>query len=169
MDVILGEVLGGYGIKGWVRVHSSTDPAAGIIGYSPWTLQRAGEARQVSVLAHKLHGKKIMVQLEGVTDRNQADSLAGFAISVASSRLPALEEGTYYWFQLEGLAVKNRQGDRLGIVDYLIETGANDVLVVKPDGQSVDDRERLIPYLMGRVVLEVQPDVEILVDWEQDY
>ena len=163
----MGRVLAGHGIKGWVRVDSSTDPAASIVNYSPWTLKRGGETRQVEVLDHRLQGKKILVQLDGVTDRNQADSLAGFEILVAKARLPALEEGAFYWFQLEGLKVKNKQGVQLGVVDRMIETGANDVFVVKPDDESIDDRERLIPYLEGTVVL--RHEGEILVDWEPDY
>ncbi len=87
-----------------------------------------------------------------------------------SSELPDLESGTFYWHELVGLEVTNLQGEILGTVSGLLETGANDVLVVQPTAHSCDQRERLIPYLMGQVVKQVSlNDVSLTVDWDIDY
>ena len=104
-----------------------------------------------------------MVNLKGIDDRNKAEELVNFEISIASDALPELEDGDFYWHQLEGLQVVNLEGQLLGKVDHLLETGANDVMVVK------GEQERLIPFVMERVVLGVDLDKgEIEVDWEWD-
>ncbi|MCS5573512.1 MAG: ribosome maturation factor RimM, partial [Pseudomonadales bacterium] len=118
----------------------------------------------------QLHGKKLIANVAGVETRNQADELAGFEIHVAKAALPVLDEGDFYWFQLEGLDVVNRDGQCFGKVGYMMETGANDVMVVRPTDESIDNEERLIPYVDGEVVLKVDREAgKILIDWQADF
>lgn len=168
----LGRISGVHGIKGWVKVHSYTQPLQRIIEYQPWTLVREGDGERPSVVAvdAKFSGKVLVVALEGFNDRDQALSLVRSDIWVAAEQIPALAEGEYYWYQLEGLRVVSRFdgiSSDLGRVEHLLETGANDVLVVKGDQHSIDQRERLIPYLKGSAALQVDLEAkEIRVDWD---
>ena len=108
----------------------------------------------------------------GVDDRTLAESYKGLEVAVSGDCLPQLEDGDYYWSQLQGLQVWCQAGDDrvlLGSVDYLIETGANDVLVVKATQDSIDDRERLIPYLPDNTVTRVDLEEAVIeVDWFLD-
>lgn len=168
--MLLGSVTGSYGVKGWVKVYSRTDPPEAILDYSPWMLKQGATSMELKVVAHRFQGKKLLVQLEGVTDRNQAEALQGYEVFTARERLPALAEGEFYWFELQGLQVRNTQGALLGLVDRLLETGANDVLVVKPTAGSVDEAERLIPYVKEQVVKAVDLAAGVVtVDWDADY
>lgn len=166
----VGHVSAAFGIKGWVKVHSDTAPRENILGYRPWLLRRNGGWEPVTVAEGSAHGKGVIVRFEGVTDRNRAELLAGLEIGIPLSSLPALDEGEYYWRDLTGLAVVNRQDVLLGVVDHLVETGANDVMVVVPCPGSVDDARRLVPWVRGPVVQRVDRDAKrIIVDWEQDW
>ncbi|MBT4160263.1 MAG: ribosome maturation factor RimM [Gammaproteobacteria bacterium] len=169
-EIRLGSVTGSHGIKGWVKVFSYTDPVEAILGYAPWILRKGGITRKVEVETGQVHGKKLIAHVEGVDDRNLAEELTGFEIYVEKEALQELGEGDFYWFQLEGLRVVNSDGDLLGEVDHLLETGANDVMVVRPFEESIDSEERLIPYVEGQVVLEVDREIgEIHVEWSTDY
>ncbi len=166
----VGSINGSHGIKGAIKVFSYTDPVDAITDYSPWLLKKGRVEKVVEVVSGQKQGKRLIAHLEGITDRNESDELIGFEIYAAKSMLPALEPGDHYWFQLEGLLVKNEQGVIFGRVDHLIETGANDVMKVKPTDDSVDDLERLIPYVDGEIVRRVDSSIgEIVVQWEADY
>ena len=164
-EILLGRISGVYGIKGWVRIFSDTRPPAGIFSYSPWLIGRDGDWQPHEVEASRASEKKLFCHLAGVDSREQALALVGMDIAIRRSQLPLTEAGEIYWADLQGLTVINRDGTELGTVDYLIETGANDVLVVK--GR---DREHLIPYIRGQTVLDVDAAAKILrVDWDEDF
>ena len=166
----LGRINAAYGLKGWVKIYSHTDPVEQIFSYSPWQLRKDGKEFQVEVVKGKVHGKGVIALLVGFEGRNSAESLIGHEVWIDRARLPLLEAGEYYWNQLEGLEVINQSGVSLGKVDHLMETGANDVLVVRPDSGSFDDKERLIPYVEGEVVKEVNLETAVIVvSWETDY
>jgi 16S rRNA processing protein RimM len=166
----VGRILAPFGIKGWVKVFSETDPKENLLAYQPWRLRRQDRWEEVEVAESALHGKGLVVRLRGVNDRNGAEALAGLDIGVPEASLPAPEAGSYYWKDLVGLAVVNTGGVLLGRVERLFETGANDVMVVKPCPGSVDDEERLLPWVQGAVVKNVDMAAGTLtVDWEQDY
>lgn len=166
----LGRINAAYGLKGWVKIYSHTDPIEQILSYSPWQLHKDGKEFQVEVAKGKVQGKGIIALLVGFEDRDRAESLIGYEVWIDRNRLPQLESGEYYWNQLEGLEVVNQSGISLGKVDHLLETGANDVLVVKPDSGSFDDQERLIPFVEGEVIKEVNLETAIIVvSWETDY
>jgi 16S rRNA processing protein RimM len=166
----LGRINAAYGLKGWVKIYSHTDPVEQILSYTPWQLRKDGKEFQVEVAKGKVHGKGVIALLKGFEDRDHAESLIGHEVWIDRARLPQLEAGEYYWNQLEGLDVINQSGVSLGRVDHLMETGANDVLVVRPDTGSFDDKERLIPYVVGEVVKEVNLETAVIVvSWETDY
>jgi 16S rRNA processing protein RimM len=160
--VVLGRVSGLYGVRGWLKVFSETEPLEGILGYTPWLIGTGGEPRQV--LEGRRHGKGVVVRLEGCTDRDQAAPLVGAEIAVSRDDLPPASADELYWADLEGLAVVTTQGVALGTVDHLFSTGVNDVLVV------AGDRERLIPFARGDVIRDVDLEAGCIeVDWDPDF
>lgn len=167
--LVIGRISGVYGIKGWVRVHSFTEPAENLLGYRDLKIQRRNQWQDLEIDTGKQHGKGLIAHLRGVDSRDDAELLKGSEIAVPRGQLPALARGEYYWHQLEGLTVM--AGDQcLGEVDHLIETGANDVMVVKPTDSSIDARERLVPWLLDRVVRRVDLDHGFVeVDWDPEF
>ncbi len=172
--LVAGRITGCYGIKGWVKIHAYTEPMENFLGFGEWMLQRRRGMEPIEFDAGKRHGKGLVAHIKGVDDRTAAEAYKGLEVAVRASSLPTLEEGDFYWHQLQGLQVWCREGEGadevlLGTVDYLIETGSNDVLVVKPGAGSIDERERLIPYLPGDVVTRVDTEAgRIEVDWFVD-
>ena len=160
----IGKITGVFGVKGWVKVFSDTAPKENILAYSPWYLEKGNENKLVKVINGRLQGKAIVAQLEDIDDRDQAELLAGWDISIAREQLPSISADEYYWSDLIGLKVSTIDNQDLGVVDYLLETGANDVLVIK------GDRERLIPFLQDQTVLKIDLEAgEIKVDWDPDF
>ncbi|MBF7731202.1 ribosome maturation factor RimM [Pseudomonas sp. N040] len=167
--IVLGKIYSVHGVRGEVKVYSFTDPIDNLLDYPRWTLRRDGESRQVDLASGRPQGKFLVAKIKGLDDREEARSFAGFDICVPRSLLPALDDGEFYWYQLQGLKVIDLQGQLLGKVDHLLETGANDVMVVKPCAGSLDDRERLLPYT-GQCVQAVDLQAgEIRVDWDADF
>ncbi|HHM04682.1 MAG TPA: ribosome maturation factor RimM [Gammaproteobacteria bacterium] len=162
--VVLGRIAGVFGVRGWVRVFSFADPREEIFRFSPWWLCRDGECRPWEMVEGRSHGKGLIARLETCDDRDRARELVGCDILVPRAALPPVEAGRYYWVDLIGLRVETLAGQLLGRVDHLLETGANDVLVIK------GDREHLIPYVSGRVVREVDLENGVMqVDWDPEF
>ena len=163
MNITLGEIVGVFGVKGWVKVFSETRPRQQIFKYSPWIIKLNGTISEVEVLDGRQQGKGLIASLKGYADCDAARQLIGAEILIAQDNLPATGIDEYYWSQLTGLSVINLQGTELGEVVNLFETGANDVLVVK------GEKERLIPFTKF-AVLEVDLDSKnIIVDWDADF
>ncbi len=159
----IGHIVGVHGVKGQVKVFSHTSPRENIVKYSPWLLEHHGLKTLVKISGNR-QGKNIVARIEGITDRNQAHELTGAKIFINNSQLPRLQKGDYYWNQLTGLQVKTTTDVGLGVIDHMMETGANDVMVVK------GDRERLIPYVMDEVIKSIDLDKQqIVVDWDADF
>jgi len=115
-------------------------------------------------ISGQTQGKNVIARIEGVSDRDQAADMIGAKIFIRKNQLPDLEEGDYYWSQLEGLRVVTTCGIELGYIDHMLETGANDVMVVQ------GDRERLIPYVMDEIVKEINlENQQLIVDWDADF
>lgn len=172
--IVVGRITAPFGIKGWVKIHSFTDPPENIFRYGRLYRRRGGQLEPMELLEHGGSGKALTALFAGCDDRDSAAALARSELVVDAAVLPELDDGEYYWHQLIGLSVLARHDGgpevALGEVDHLLETGANDVLVVKGTAESIDRRERLIPWLPGQVVLEV--DLEggrIVVDWDPDF
>jgi 16S rRNA processing protein RimM len=165
--VELGKINGVFGVAGWVKVFSFTRPREAILDYPTWYIHRPHTqptiAMERKVLHGRLQGAGVVARLAGCDTRDAAQELMGASISVPSTALSELETGEYYWRDLIGLEVVNRAGESFGRVDELLETGANDVLVVGGEDGC------LVPFTR-----EVICDVDlakgrILVDWERDF
>ena len=139
-----------------MRVFSYTEPRDNIVHYHPWYLNREGEWQEHELAEGRQHGLFLL--------RVGHFLVVGTEIGVHRKQLPVAQPGEYYWSDLQGLEVVTLQGEPLGTVDHLLETGANDVLVVK------GERERLIPFVLGEVIAEVDLERgEIRVDWDKDF
>ena len=167
--IVLGKITSVHGVRGEVKIYSFTDPIDNLLDYTAWTLKRDGEVKQVELVSGRLQGKILVAKLKGLDDREVARTFAGFDICVPRALLPDLDDGEYYWHQLEGLKVIDLQGQLLGRIDHLLETGSNDVMVVKPCPGSLDDRERLLPYTEQCVQKVDLAAGEMRVDWDADF
>lgn len=165
--VPVGRIVGFHGVRGALRLESWTHPRSQIFEYTPWILTLAsGEQRAFSTLRGQAHGKGLLVELPGIDNREQAQSFLGAQIMIAREQLPKLDAGEYYWTDLEGLEVVTPSGVGLGRVHHLLATGANDVLVVRDDS----GRERLLPYVRGQYVKEVDlAAARMVVDWDPEF
>lgn len=162
--VILGTLGAPFGVKGWLKVQSSTRPATNIAEYQPWLLQRQGRWQAIDIEDMKLQNQQIVVKLAEVDDRNTAMQYTHSQIGVPASQLPDLPQGEYYWRDLIGLTVVDQQQTVLGKVTQVMETGANDVLIVS------GDEDIAIPFLLDKVILKIDLDNQIIsVAWDQDY
>ena len=163
--VLLGRVVGVFGVDGWVKVESYTEPRSRIFKYLPWSLEHAGGKLEVLEAKGRSHGKGLVATLPQIGDRDAAAGLVGAEIWVDRAVLPKPRRGEYYWIDLEGLDVVTVDGVAIGKVTHLFATGANDVLVVRDGG-----RERMIPFVLKQFVKEVNLDTgRIIVDWDPDF
>lgn len=169
--VVLGKFGAVYGINGWLKVNSYTDIPEGIFDYTPWQIQVQGNWRQMQISGKKRHGNGLIVKLADVADRDQAQLYVNADIAVERSVLPQLAEGDFYWRDLMGMAVVNEAGYHLGEVVDMMETGSNDVLVVKANkSDAFGKTERLLPFLTDSVIKDVNnAQRRILVDWDPDF
>jgi len=163
----VGHIQGVFGIKGWLKIFSHCRPKEQILDYSNWELRSSSTVEVYELQEGKLHGNGIVAKFNNLNDRTQAEELKGAEIWVAKSELSDLAEDEFYWFQLEGLSVVTIKGEPLGQVKKLMETGANDVLVV---ASKTDKQEILIPYVREQVIKQVDLESKkITVDWQKDY
>jgi 16S rRNA processing protein RimM len=159
--VLLGRISGVFGVAGWVKLYSYTEPREAILRYTKCLLCRQGKWVEAHWLQGRRQGKTVVAQLEGISDRDSAEALIGSEIGIWRNDLPETDKDSYYWTDLEGLTVVDKDGRKFGVVAYLMATGANDVLVVQ------GDEEILIPFIAGRTVLDVDLAAgRIQVDWE---
>lgn len=169
--IIVGRLGGVYGVKGWQKILSFTEDPEGIFEYSPWLLKQEGELREVKVEDWKRHNKGFIAKLEQIQQREEAQLYTGLDIYVDSAQLPELDEDEYYWRDLVGMRVETDKGYHLGVVTELMETGSNDVLVVKANSNDAfGQQERLLPFLEGSVILSIEKgDKKITVDWDPGF
>ena len=164
--IIVGKINGVYGVKGWVKVYSYTDPREAISQYSPWYLKQHGVWKVIKIEACKPQAKTVIAKIEGCDDRDAAMLFSGTEVSIKPEQLSPLGEERYYWRDLIGLRVQNQEKFDFGTVKSLMETGANDVLVIKSD----EGKETLIPWIMNQVVIQVNLDDGLMiVDWDSDF
>ncbi|ANO33668.1 ribosome maturation factor RimM [Vibrio breoganii] len=166
--IVVGKLGATYGIRGWLKVHSFTDNAENIFDYSPWFLNQKGTWVECKVESWKRHNKGYVCKLEGLDVREDAHLMTNLEISVASSSLPELSEEEFYWRELFGMKVVTTKGYDLGEVSDMLETGSNDVLVVKANlKDAFGQKERLIPFLEEQVIIKVDREAQrIEVDWD---
>ena len=185
--VTLGRITGVYGVKGWLKVFSYTDPMETIVDYSPWFIRPEGRSKQqwnkVKLESGKRHAKTVVVKFADCNDRDLAMTYIGMEIAIEKSQLESLKgKDEYYWHDLFGLRVINQQNIELGIVKELMETGVNDVLVVlsevegddseAADSEKTDSgkREILIPWTMHNAIVSVDLEKGVIeVDWDAEF
>ena len=161
--VVLGRVSGLYGVKGWVRVYSYTEPREAILRYSNCLIGQSSDWQAAEIAEGRKHGKSVVLRFFATEDRDAAAEMIGADIAVARDELPTAGPDEYYWTDLEGLEVVHRDGRKLGNVAYMLATGVHDVMVVQ------GEEEILIPFVPERIILDVNlPDGVIQVDWEWD-
>jgi len=164
--VLIGRIVGLYGVQGWLKIESWAEPRMKIFDYQPWLLNTApGVETQIAGAKGRQQGKGMVAQLPGIDDREQAAALIGMDIHVAREQLPPPGKDEYYWVDLEGLEVVTTEDVVLGRVSHLFATGSNDVVVVR-DGA----RERLIPFIQGSYVRSVDMSAKrMVVDWDPEF
>jgi 16S rRNA processing protein RimM len=164
--VLVGRIVGLYGVQGWLKIESWTEPRMRIFDYQPWQLDTAPEAvSQIKGIKGRPQGKGLVAYLPEVDDRDKAAALVGKDIYVARELLPPPGKNEYYWVDLEGLEVVTTEGVELGRVSHLFATGANDVVVVKDA-----ERERLVPFIQGSYVRSVDlSGGRMVVDWDPEF
>lgn len=172
--VVVARITTVFGVKGWVKIHSYTEPMDNLRGFKALYVQRNGRWQPLELEQIKRHQKGLIGLICGVDDREQARNWCQSDIAVSASEMPALGDDDYYWHQLEGLRVYTLDAERgevlLGSVDHMLETGANDVMVVRQCAGSLDDRERLVPWLPDQVVKAVDLEAgTIHVDWDSEF
>jgi 16S rRNA processing protein RimM len=159
-QVALGRVVGAFGIKGWIRLLSFTDPPEGILRYRVWNL--AG--REWKVVEGHAHGGTVLASLEGLTDRDAAAALNEQVVEVPRASLPKPKRGEFYWADVLGAEVVSTKGAALGTLASVTSNGAQDVMVLQ------GERERLIPFVVGPIVIGVDAAAKrIVVEWEPEY
>jgi 16S rRNA processing protein RimM len=159
----MGRISAPFGVKGWVKVQPNTAEARNLLDYRTWCVEGEGGWQEVAVAEARVHGRAVLARLEGCVDRDAAAALRGKSVAVPRAALPDARRGEYYWADLIGLAVVDGAGQALGSITGVLQTGANDVLVV------TGERERLIPF-----IADVIRDVDLAggvmrVEWGADY
>ena len=162
--ILVGKISNPHGIKGWVKVISFTDPIENILSYKKWTISDNQTEKTYCLEDSRIQGNKIVIKLEGVNNRDDADLLKNLQIEINRSDLPKLEENSYYWEDLVDFNVIDIKGNPVGKVDSLFRTGSNDVLVI------IDEtKERLlVPFIMEEVIKYVDLAKELIsIDWPE--
>jgi 16S rRNA processing protein RimM len=163
--LIVGKFVGLYGVQGWVKLESYTEPRLKIFSYRPWLVSLTGGDIEIDDVQGREQGKGLVGKLAGYNDRDTAATLIGASIRIPRSALPKSAQGEYYWTDLEGLTVVTNDGIPLGSVSHLFSTGANDVMVAKDA-----TRERLIPFVLGQFIEAVDlENSRITVNWDPDF
>ena len=164
----LGEISGFHGVQGWVKIFSDTLPRENIFSYSPWFVYTGDKVSELKVVHWRKQGKTLVAKIKDLDSKEAAREFLGSVIAVGRQQLPSLATGEYYWHQLVGMNVVTTYNDvntSLGTVVGLIETGSNDVMIVR-----AGEKEHLIPWLMGDFVLDVELDLKtIKVHWDPEF
>jgi 16S rRNA processing protein RimM len=161
--LLVGKINGFFGLQGWVKVFSYTNPRTNILNYSPWSIKVDGNFQSIDITSGREQSKTIVAHIKGVDNREDSQKFIGQDIYINKEQLPELTQGEYYWHELIGFDVINKDEEQLGTVDYFVETGANDVLVVK------GKKEYWIPYIEPFLVSIDSKNNKILVDWDKDF
>ena len=162
--VAMGYIKGVFGVKGWLKIAANTEYTDSLLDYPEWQLTKDGQVLNVTLESGKSANGELQVKFEGIDDRDQAFALRGYTIEIPREAFPPAEEDEYYWADLIGMTVINREGIELGKVVKLMETGAHDVLTVNGEyGQ------KLIPFVSHYIDQVDAEQKTITVDWGLDY
>lgn len=171
--VIMGHVIGPFGVYGWIKINPYTEHIDGLMQYSSWWLGKDNhDWQKVHVMSAQVNGHVLTAKLKEYTDRTEASKLKGMQIAIPRDCLPALSEDGqdgYYWSDLIGTKVITLKGENLGIVRGLLETGANDVLCIQNECVLQEKNEILIPFIDQYIIKVDLKLSQIIVDWNIDY
>lgn len=161
--VVLGRIIGTYGVRGWVRIYSDCRPPENIFKYKKLIASSGEHSRELELTASRIQPNGLVAKFHGIDDMDQALLLKGYSLAV--SQLPPRRRGEYYWRDLIDLQVRNTEGESLGKVENLMETGANDVLIVNGDHGEI-----LIPYVISQFIDTIDLEQGLMVvnyplDW----
>ncbi|MDO4643272.1 MAG: ribosome maturation factor RimM [Cardiobacteriaceae bacterium] len=164
-DIIVGRIVGVHGIRGQVKVHSDCRPRESLFQYKNFIARQDNHPEiSLQLLRGQITHKGLIATFSNISDRDQAMTLRGYTLSITRSQLPQLKGDQFYWTDLIGMRIENRQGIILGKVKELFETGANDVLVVEKTGSH---NEMLIPFIRPRYIEQIDLNNKVIhVDWE---
>ncbi len=176
--IVAGRVRSPYGVRGWVWMDSFTDNPASLFEWAPWILTREADKAGIRTEIDRIDtapetwrrlDKGYIVKLVGYPDRTSVELLTNCLIEVDKRHLPQLSYDEFYWRDLEGCRVETVDKDVLGVVKKVMPTGANDVLVVEGSTDSIDKKERLIPFTQHAVTdIDIAERV-IRVDWDPEF
>jgi 16S rRNA processing protein RimM len=165
--VVMGRVTAPFGVMGWIKIYALTAQPGNLCNYPAWWLGNAGDWREMRVATAKVHGNMLIAQLAGVADRAAAIALKGWEVAVPREQLPDAADDEFYWSDLIGLKVVNTEQHDFGRVARIVQTGANDVLVVAGGGKN--EPETLIPFIASAIKRVDLAAGVISVDWGRDY
>lgn len=161
--ITIAKIGTAHGVKGWLKLHSFTEPADNIFNYLPWLLQQKGQYQSIALENHRPQESHFLVKFKNINDRDQAKLLTNSHICIPRQQLPPPGDDEYYWSDLTGMTVINLQGEKLGQVDYLYNAGASDIMVLK------NAKMQQIPFILHETVKSVSLNAnEIIVDWQDD-
>ena len=161
--LLVGKINGFFGLQGWIKIFSYTQPRKNILNYKPWFTINDGSYEEIEITNGREQSKTIVAHIKGIDDRDQSLKYIGKDLYIDKEQLPKLVDGEYYWYELEGFSVMNQVNIKLGVVDYLVDTGSNNVIVTK------GEKEHWIPYIKPFLVSIDQENREIIVDWDEDF
>jgi len=160
---MMGRIAAPHGVKGWITLRPYTAETRSLLDYGTWWIGGDGDWQECAVIEGRAQGRALLARLEGCDDREAAASLRGKTVAVPRAALPVGGPEEYYWVDLIGLRVVNEVEQDLGRVTAVMQTGANDVLVVE------NGSERLIPFI-AQVIRDVNLGVGVIrVEWGADY
>jgi len=167
--LLIGKIIAARGLRGELSVFSYTYPSSNLLKYDELILRKNNVQQTFKLQSGFVQGKKVVIKLENVIDRNMAEDLVSSEVYLEQSKLPVLADDELYWYELEGLQVVTSSQQLFGVVASLMATGANDVLVVKPCVGSIDQRTRVLPFIKT-CVLSVDLRAKVItVDWDADF
>ena len=161
--VVLGKIGAAFGVQGWVRITSYTDPPDNILDYETWYLRRAGQWQAVEIEDGRMTAKGVQVKLAGVDTPEQARLQVGIEIGVPRSELPPTAPGEYYWSDLEGLAAFGQNDQPLGRIEEFRATPAGTVVVIR------GERQHWVPFVKERIVSVDLDAGRVVLDWDADW
>ncbi len=160
----MARIAAPFGIKGWIKLQTFTEYADSLDQFDSWFLSSPQGWQEVTVEDFAVNVKAVVAKLEGFDDRTAVEKLGKRDIAIPRSWLDQPEEDEYYWIDLIGAEVVNEAGDNLGKIDSLMETGANDVLVVKSGSKEI-----LIPFVSEYLIKVDREHKLVTVRWELDW
>ena len=161
--LLVGKINGFFGVQGWVKIFSYTEPRKNILEYQPWYFIDDGTYKAIEMTTGHEQSKTIVAHVKGIDSKDQAVQLIGKSLYIDKDQLPQLDDNEHYWHELVGFRVINKDGIDLGVVNYLVDTGSNNVLVIK------GDKEHWIPYIDPYLVSIDKQNRFISVDWDENF